>query len=138
MLGGGLIHGSCAFARGVRHTAQVGGYPTLSSLYDDPDALASLLPNDRMRMLARSMQEVGGPLSQSPVSLTAAAGWAGQMCVAVVLTRRCVKMMTDVQFEGLAWYGSTGLRCCGISASVQQRSKTASGHSRCCYLPWPC
>jgi hypothetical protein len=36
----------------------VGGYEVLSALYEDPDALAELLPNDRLRMLARSTIEV--------------------------------------------------------------------------------
>lgn len=36
----------------------MGGYGVISALYDDPDALHELLPNDRLRMLARSMIEV--------------------------------------------------------------------------------
>jgi hypothetical protein len=37
---------------------QVGGYDTLSQLYDDPDALEELLLTDRQRMMARSTIEV--------------------------------------------------------------------------------
>ncbi|KAJ9534992.1 hypothetical protein QJQ45_029648 [Haematococcus lacustris] len=36
---------------------EVGGFAVLSALYEEPEALEELLPNDRMRMLCRSMTE---------------------------------------------------------------------------------
>eukprot|EP00983_Pelagomonas_calceolata_P049728 1141642-Pelagomonas_calceolata.AAC.2 len=38
-------------------TCCVGGYETITGLYDDPDKLEQLIPDNRMKMLARSMME---------------------------------------------------------------------------------